>query len=119
MNSEQYTFQNLITSLEIITKKLKDVEERKKKSIILEEEDLSKLKLIVLNIGKFIYLTDFEYKLVNTMLNNITEEEKIGKTDTSTYLKLLNFFIEENNVLKRENRRLKENREEIKKLLDK
>lgn len=117
MDLEQNTFQGLLSALNVITKRVQEAEKKNKKTIVLEEDDLFSLKFLVLNIGKFVYLTDFEYNLVNQILDQITEEEKSGKSDTKTYLKLINFLIEENNNLKIENKRMKQFKKDIKKML--
>ena len=119
MDLEQNTYQSLLKAVEVLTKKVKEVEIKNKKTVILEEDELFMLKFLVLNLGKYIYLTSFEYDLVTQMLDQITDEEKAGKSDTKTYLKMINFLIEENNELKRENKKFKETKKEINKLLDK
>lgn len=117
MDLERNTFQSFIASIKAMTKKIEEVEQKGKKTLILEEDDIFMLKFLVLNVGKFIYLTNFEYDLVKQMLDQITEEEKAGKSDIKTYLKMLNFLVEENNELKTENKKLKQLKKEIKKLL--
>lgn len=117
LDNTENNFQTFITALKLVTKKLQDIKLKDKKTIIFEENDIFALNFIVKFTGDFVYLTDFEYNLVKDMLDKITTEEKAGKTDTSTYLKIINFLIEENNKLKRENKKFKDTKNEIKKLL--
>ena len=118
IDNNETNFQSFITALKLVAKKLQEIKLKEKKTIVFEEDDIFALNFIVKFVGDFIYLTDFEYNLVKDMLNKITTEEKAGKTDTATYLKMINFLIEENNKLKRENKRFKDNKKEIKKLIE-
>lgn len=118
IDNTENNFQSFITALKLVAKKLQDMKLKDKKTVIFEENDIFALNFIVKFVGDFVYLTDFEYNLVKDMLNKITTEEKAGKTDTATYLKMINFLIEENNKLKRENKRFKDNKKEIKKLIE-
>ena len=118
IDNNETNFQSFITALKLVAKKLQEIKLKEKKTIVFEEDDIFALNFIVKFVGDFIYLTDFEYNLVKDMLNKITTEEKAGKTDIATYLKMINFLIEENNKLKRENKRFKDNKKEIKKLIE-
>lgn len=119
VENNETTFQTFITALKLVTKKLQDAHKKEKKTIVFEENDIFALNYIVTFNGDFVYLTSFEYDLVKDLLNKITAEEKSGKYSIETYLKMINFLIEENNKLKRENKKFKETKKEINKLLDK
>ena len=118
LDNTESNFQTFITALKLVTKKLQDTKLKDKKTVIFEDKDIFALNFIIKFVGDFVYITDFEYNLVKDMLDKITTEEKAGKYDIQTYLKMINFLVEENNKLKRENKKFNATKNEIRKLLD-
>lgn len=91
---------------------------RKEDNMNLDIEDKKNLEILLDGYYDFICVNKYQLDIMNKLIG--TRKEIMNKNDFTEedYVKLFNFLIEENDLLKRENSKLKKNYDKILELLN-
>lgn len=113
----------MLNKFEKITKAVLQItmkfeKQREEDNINLDIEDKKNLEIILDGYYDFISINKYQLDIMNKLIG--TRKEIMNKNDFTEedYVKLFNFLIEENSLLKRENTRLKKNQDKILELIN-